>query len=338
VALAHVDNSFVYSGHGDYGGLLTEEDVTSDVEDLQHEVPKWVESARVAMTGDLPEVEVGAHCNKPHDCGFFGQCWPVDTRFPVHGLKGRKAKLAELVNAGYRDITDVPESELTSKDHRRIHAVTVEGQAQILDGAQDAISQLGFPRYYLDFETIAPAIPFWPGTQPYKAVPIQWSIHVEHENGQLEHHEFLDLSGNPPMRPLAEAMLEVLGNAGPIVMYTNYEQQVIRGLANLYPDLATQLEAITGRLWDLKPVVKENYYHPDMLGSWSIKDVTPTVAPDLRYQDLEEIQEGSAASKAYIETIDPKTSDQRREFLRERLLEYCRLDTEAMVRLVRFFG
>ena len=85
-------------------------------------------------------------------------------------------------------------------------------------------------------------------------------------------------------------------------------------------------------------MVRANYYHPDMRGSWSLKAVLPTFALDLDYSALEEIREGTAASNAYLEAIDSRTSPHRREELRVRLLEYCRLDTEAMVRLVRFLG
>jgi len=50
----------------------------------------------------------------------------------------------------------------------------------------------------------------------------------------------------------------------------------------------------------------------------------------------EEIQEGTAASEAFLEAIHPDTTEERKAFLRERMLEYCKFDTEAMVRLVRF--
>jgi hypothetical protein len=336
VALAHVDNQFEYQGDGDYAGLLTEEDVTDQVESLLSEVPAWIAMARKAVTDGKPAVEVGAQCTKPYPCSFFNQCWPADAEYPVHGLKGSKQTLAGLVNAGYRDIRDVPAAELTDPGHRRIHRVTTRGAPEVLPGAAQAIAALGYPRYYLDFETIAPAIPIWPGTRPYAAVPVQWSIHIEHADGSLAHHEFLDLSGEPPMRDLAEQMLAALGDAGPVLMYTPYEEGVIRGLADRYPDLAGALRAVIARLWDLHPVVKQHYYHPDMLGSWSIKDVIRTLPNGFCYEDLEEIQEGTAASNAYLEAIDPETSVGRKAYLRERLLEYCRVDTEAMVRIVHF--
>ena len=151
----------------------------------------------------------------------------------------------------------------------------------------------------------------------------------------MRHEEFLDLSGEPPMRALVERMIECLGDAGPVLMYTNYEETVINGLIDLFPDLEEPLARIIDRLFDLHPIVKVNYYHPKMLGSWSIKAVLPTIAPQLDYANLEGIKEGTAASDGFIEAISPETSPERKVELREQLLRYCRFDTEAMVEIVR---
>lgn len=83
--------------------------------------------------------------------------------------------------------------------------------------------------------------------------------------------------------------------------------------------------------------MKRNYYHPDMRGSWSLKAVLPTVAPDLDYGDLDEVQDGVLAQVAYEEAIAPGTSAARRETIRRNLLRYCERDTLAMVRLVEYF-
>ena len=206
-----------------------------------------------------------------------------------------------------------------------------------MPGAKAAFDALGYPRYYLDFETIGPAIPFWAGTRPYQAVPVQWSCHREDEGGALAHTEFLELSGQPPMRALAEALIAALGDSGPVLMYTNYEEQVLKTLKDLFPELEEPLDAIIDRLYDLHPVVKEHYYHPKMLGSWSIKAVMPTIRPAMDYARLEGIKEGTAASDGFIEAIHPGTDLARKAELEEQLLRYCKFDTEAMVEIVRFF-
>jgi len=338
ISLAHIDNQFVYEGNGDYRGLLVEEDLTEHVFELLPSVPIWVEAAREAVAGPMPEVPVGQHCTSPYECPFMDFCWPNDSRYPIAGLGGGKKQLGIWVMDGYCDICDVPSSEISSETQLRIHRVTEQGAAELLPAARSFVDSLAYPRFYLDFETIGPAIPLWPGTRPYQALPFQWSCHIERAPGVMEHAEFLDLSGEPPMRTLAGQLIADLETSGPVLMYTSYERGVIEDLAAMFPDLAGALQAIIDRLVDLYPVTKSNYYHPDMLGSWSIKAVLPTIAPDMDYAQLQGIQEGTEASAAYLEAINPSTDDARKEQIRAELLKYCKHDTEAMVRLVAFMG
>ena len=343
VSLAHINNQFIYQGDGNFDGLFLEHDLTDEVRLLEPRVVELLAKARVAVGGPMPEVNVGAHCSSPFACQFSAHCWPHDTRYPIRGLGGNQAKLGEFVALGCRDILDVDENSLTSATQRRIHRVTSKGEAEILDGARGVLTALPYPRYYLDFEIIAPAVPFWRGTRPFQAIPVQWSVHIEDESA-IRHDEFLDLSGAAPMRALAERLIAVLGDSGPVLMYTNYEQQVLNNLIEICDDLAAPLRAIVARLFDLHPVVRDNYYHPEMLGSWSIKAVLPCIAPHMSYAALDGIQEGTAASEGFLEAIGladnaaaPPTAARKAE-LREQLLRYCRFDTEAMVEIVRFFS
>jgi hypothetical protein len=338
ISLAHINNQFHYPGDGNYQGLLVEHDLTEQVFKLMPSVPIWVERASESVAGPMPDVPVGQHCTKPYACPFMDYCWPNDSPYPIAGLGGGKKKLGVWVMDGYRDIRDVPPSEISSDTQLRIHRVTMEGVPELLPGARDFVEALAYPRFYLDFETVGPAIPVWAGTRPYQVLPFQWSCHIERAPGVMEHAEFLDLSGEPPMRALAEQMIADLETVGPVLMYTSYERTVIEGLAAMFPDLAAALRAISARLVDLHPVTRANYYHPDMLGSWSIKAVLPTIAPDMDYAELEGIQEGTEASSAYLEAIDTETSAARKEEIRKNLLKYCKHDTEAMVRLVAYFA
>jgi hypothetical protein len=337
ISLAHINNQFVYEGGGNYEGLLLENDLTDEVRTLEPTVIDLLVKARDAVAGQIPDIAVGKQCNTPYECQFIQHCWPTDTTYPITGLGGSRAKLAEYVALGARDILDVDENSISAATQQRIYRVTCKGEAEILDAARREIASLGYPRYYLDFETIGPAVPIWPGTRPYASIPIQWSCHIEAEGGEPRHEEFLDLSGEPPMRALAEAMIECLGDDGPVLMYTNYEQRVIEGLIDMYPDLEEPLRKIINRLVDLHPIVKQNYYHPKMLGSWSIKAVLPCIAPQMDYSQLEGIQEGTAASEGFLEAIDPETTPARKAELDEQLRRYCRFDTEAMLEIVRFF-
>ncbi len=337
VALAHVNREFVYAGDGDYRGLLVERDLTREVRERLPCVPGWMATARAALDGDEPVVAVGVHCFSPWSCPFVGHCWPSDTPHPVQDLGGSKARLAALVAEGWRDLRDVPPERLTERQ-RRIQRVTRAGGQELDPEVAREVAALAYPRHYLDFETVAPAVPIWRGTRPYETLPFQWSCHYEPAPGVLDHAGFLDITGDPPIRRFAETLLRALGRDGPVIVYTGYERNVLAGLAARYPDLAPALDAVAGRLVDLHPLARRGFCHPGLKGSWSLKALLPVVAPELRYADLEEIQDGSAASEGYLEALDPATSPARRRALGRALHAYCRTDTLALVRLARFLA
>lgn len=182
-------------------------------------------------------------------------------------------------------------------------------------------------------------MPIWAGTSPYQQIPFQFSLHTLDENGAVAAQEFLDLSGGDPSRGFAENLIAVCGNTGAIFVYNaGFEGARIKELAARFTDLEVNLRAIKTRLVDLHPVTKANYYHPSQRGSWSIKAVLPTVAPDLSYQDLDGVKDGGMAMEAYLEAIHPDTTAARKAEIETQLLAYCGLDTFAMVRLWQFLA
>jgi hypothetical protein len=339
VAVATLNPDFVYAGDGRYDGLLVETDVTERVQERLAGVANLVADARRTLADlDEPAVAVGVHCGAPHDCEFYAHCAPPAGKYPVFGLGGSRERLFELLHQGYGDLRDVPEAELKNDLQRRIWQQSRLEQPYVDAELRTLVGALPFPRYYLDFETLAPAVPIFAGTRPFEALPFQWSCHIETTRGRVEHAEFLDLGREPPMRSLAERLLTTLGTTGPILVYTPYERRVLKDLAARYADLAAALTALDERIVDLHPATRRHYYHPAMQGSWSIKAVLPTVAPDLNYGALGEVRDGLAAQTAYFEAIQPATTDARRAALRRALLDYCRQDTLALVKLVEFFS
>jgi len=337
VSLAHIDNTFTYAGHGDYKGLLVEVDITDAVECLIPEVPGHVDALRLMLEGEAPAPFVGPHCGAPNVCPLKDQCCAETAEYHVACLPRGGKLIPALQNEGYFDLRDVPLEKLKNADHIRVWQATGSGAAEVDAAIGDFMRDLPFPRYYFDFETISFAAPIWEGTRPYEVLPVQFSCHIEGADRSLDHIEFLHVSGQPPMRACAEAVIAALGDEGPVLSYTNYEEQRLKWMAAAYPDLAPALIRIVERIVDLHPPVHRHYYHPEMRGSWSIKAVVPTVAPELSYDDLDEVHEGTGAQAAFEEAIRPETSTERREDLRRKLLAYCERDTEVMVRLVRHF-
>lgn len=339
--VAHIDNSFVYPGNGNYQGLLKEASVDLEVRDMITDVPGWIAAAQSTLErSEEPGVVPGEQCSHPFACDFANYCSPpeTDVAFPVEILPYGKKMAEQLRAEGYRDLRVVPEAKLSNPKHIRVHRVTKSGQAELDQEAIDAVRELSYPRYYLDFETIAFAVPIWAGTSPYKQIPFQWSCHIEHADGSLTHKEFLDISGEDPRRAFAESLIETLNNSGPIIVYNApFEGSRMKELAEAFPDLAPALLAAVERLFDLLPLARNHYYHPDMKGSWSIKAVLPTIAPELDYSNLA-VSHGGMAQDAYLDLIGNELSGVEKVELKKELLAYCEQDTMAMVKLTINFA
>ena len=337
VVLRHIDNSFVYPGGGDYRGLFMDEDVSAAIAPLAGEVPGWVARLRKVLSGTEPEIAVGAHCRDPFECPFQEYCCRDEPEYPVSILPYGGTLAQRLREAGYCDLRQVPEGSLSKEHHLRVWHITRSGRAELDPEAAQEMARLTYPRYYLDFETIGFAVPVWQGTRPYQQLPFQWSCHVEDGPGTPRHAAFLDTSGQAPMRRFAESLLRVLGRQGPVLVYSSFERTVLRGLAERFADLAAGLNAVIDRLVDLLPLTQAYYYHPAMKGSWSLKAVLPTIAPELDYGQLA-VQDGTMAQEAFAEMVDPGTDEVRRAELEQALLAYCRQDTLALVELARFLA
>jgi hypothetical protein len=337
VCLAHVDTGFEYAGHGNYHGLIVEEDVTEKVRALLPDVPAWLITHRTILANPIPTVRMGRQCTNP-DCQFLAHCEKDLPEYPVSILPNARKVIDELQEAGIEDIRGIPVGMLQNERHIMVWQATKDNRPFVSPQLKQELSKLPHPRFYLDFETINLAIPRWKGTRPHQQLPFQWSCHIERADGTLEHREFLDTSGNAPMRPFAESLIAAMESDGPIIVYGIFESTVLNQLIRFCPDLEAQLQVIIDRLVNLLPWLRSYYYHTAMKGSWSIKAVLPTVAPHLDYAQLDDVQNGTLAQLAYLEIADPQTDPSIRDKKIRNLLKYCELDTQAMVEVVRFFA
>lgn len=337
IGLCLVDSSFVYTREGDYKGLLNLDNYTEQVEALLPQVPGIVTELKAVVAGEQPVIATGPQCEAPYPCPFFEHCRagePPAPAYPVEALRARKS-VRNLREAGYSDLREVPDELLEKPKHKRIATAAKSGDAVTSPEFDAVLAAIPYPRHYLDFETIYFVVPRWIGTRPYQQIPFQFSCHIEQQDGAMEHREHLDLSGASPVEAFADALLAAVGDAGPILVWNqSFEATRVCELAKMLPGRAEMLLALIDRMVDLLPIYREHYYHRDMHGSWSIKAVLPTVAPELTYSNLE-VGDGGAAQAAYLEAVDSAATAERREELRAQLLAYCERDTLAMVRLAK---
>jgi hypothetical protein len=175
-------------------------------------------------------------------------------------------------------------------------------------------------------------VPSFDYQRPYQQIPFQYSLHIL-TNGTLKHHEFLGEPGLDPRRSFIEKLLVDAGSCRTILVYNQaFEVTRLQEMADIFPELAQSIEAIIARTVDLMaPFRNKDYYVKAMCGSHSIKYVLPALIPDLSYDNLA-IADGEMAMLAYpkLAKINDKAE---KEKVRQDLLEYCRMDTFAMVRI-----
>lgn len=336
VTLALVERGFTYRLEGNYQELLKLEDVTPEVEALMPQLPPLVAQLKAVADGAEPSIATGSHCQEPYPCPFLDHCRagePARPAYPVEDLPRAKALAESLRAAGYSDLRKVPEDQLSNPLHQRVAQAVRTGQSFVSPELLATLAAIPYPRYYLDFETIAFTVPRWLGTKPFQQIPFQFSCHVEKADGLLDHREFLDLTGNNPVADFTAALLAAIGDSGPILVWNqSFEASRLSELAEMSPEHADTLLRLIPRMVDLLPIYRAHYYHPDMHGSWSIKAVLRSAEPSLSYEHLA-VADGGQAQDAYRKAIAANTTAQECESLRQGLLSYCERDTLAMVRL-----
>jgi hypothetical protein len=204
------------------------------------------------------------------------------------------------------------------------------------EGLATALSALVYPIAMLDFETVQLAVPVWAGCTPQAQVPVQFSCHViaDADAGPV-HYEWIARGSEDPRPRIVEALVAACRDAATVMVYhASFEQGCLKKLAEWVPARALELMAIHDRLMDLLPIVRDHVYDPAFGGSFSIKKVLPALVPHLSYEGLT-VGRGDVASAELWRVMFADMPESERAYVSEALLEYCRLDTHAMVELHR---
>ncbi len=179
-----------------------------------------------------------------------------------------------------------------------------------VEGLQAEMKTWKYPLHFIDFETTAVAIPFHKGMRPYEGIAFQYSHHIVHANGMIEHAgEYLNTKKGtfPNFEFVRHLKAELDRDEGTIFRYHNHENTylnlIYRQLNNANEDevndkteLIEWIKTIThstgnsAEKWtgsrdmvDLYQAVKHYYYDPLMGGSISLKAVLPAVLNSGRY-------------------------------------------------------
>ena len=335
--LAHVNRNYVYQGDSiDVWRFFRIKNLTRRVERL---VPKLTfqlrSELRVLAMPNPPEIPTGPHCTNPITCEFFDRCNPPLPNDHIGYLPRLHASAAEeLEELGVESIRDVPD-DFALSERQRIACTSVQtGQPWFSPELGKELESLKYPLYFMDFESVNPAIPRFSGMRPFDQLPFQWSLHVQRQSeAEPEHYEFLATDVGDPRREFITSLCGAVGESGSIVVYAAFESQRLSELAAWLPEFAKRIKTIHGRLWDLLSVVRNHVYHPAFAGSFSLKAVLPALVPDMSYDGMA-VANGQDAGLAWESLVRGGLDKSERERKMTALLDYCGKDTLALVRLL----
>ena len=300
VSVIHVNNKYVRNGEVDPKELTAFTDVTEAVDDIAVATLEYMRAAlKTARLHEMP------------DPG------------PELAKLGSKSAWMQIYNNIYP-----PETKEWPPD------ISPEVDKPAIERF---LSTFEYPLYFFDYETMQGLVPYFDGQRPYQQVPFQYSLHIIREpGGEVEHIEYLHRDTSNPAPKVAAHLVKDLGTTGSIVTWNmNFEKSVNAELARMYPEYAEQILSINERVIDLMTPFKAKWYNdPRCEGSASIKKVLPVLCPELSYKDLG-IQDGNTAHRQWMQAVLDGTRSADKDQILADLIEYCKLDTLAMVEIFK---
>lgn len=334
--LVHIDNSYVRQGEIEVDKLFSAEDISTKVAARQQGLPEIVREFRQTMSErNEPQIDIGPHCNDPYECDYIPYCWQHIPATSIFDLRGRGINKFDYYNQGIIKFEDLPLDELNKAQRQQVEMTLNQQDVVSPEKVKEFVASLWYPLCHLDFESFNTPIPKFDGTRPYQQVPFQYSLHIQQQAGaEPQHFEYLAPPDVDPRRELIEQLLAVIPEDACVLTYNQaFEKGVLRNLAELFPDLAEAINLRLPNVRDLmQPFRRRDVYRWQMAGSYSIKQVLPAMVPELSYAGLE-IADGMAAMQAYHDMCALDDPVELAE-LRSSMLEYCRLDTWAMVKIL----
>lgn len=336
VFIVHLNGDYVRNGEIDPESLLSFADVTATVREVEEETQQQISGAINLL--EKPKIdENSCTCltlTKANHCDSFAYFNPDIPNPSIYNLpRISKGKLATFVEDGRFSLEEIDLDEVTEKQRSVLRSAQLK-EAVIDQGALSGwFSKVEYPLYFLDYETYASAIPIVNGARPQSPIPFQFSLHVKNapEDTEFSHFQYLAEEAVLPSA-MVEQMEQYIGPKGSVISWhASFENTQNKNMAKQFPEKEAFLQSLIDRTLDLEEIFAEAYVDIAFGGSTSIKKVLPVLVRDLDYAEMD-VANGTDAMEAWERLIAMPNGDGKDQ-LRTAMLEYCELDTYAMVRL-----
>lgn len=347
--LMYLNREYIRYGKIDPHQFFIMEDVTARAECLKPAVEDNIAGMIEAIEcPSCPDISIGKNCDNPYECQLKNVCWGHLPLYNVFELYRGRDLACYYYQEGITLISQINQVSMLS-DIQQKQYLSVKNNCPVIDADSIRLflEKLKYPLYLLDFETFATAIPLFDGLRPYQNIPFQYSCHIMQGPGdEPENLYFLaEDDGNDPRVDFLESLKKALGysdgkapSGSILVYYENFEKRILKELAEQFTRHEWWIEDALDRIADLyEPFGKFYYYSPLQKGSASLKNVLPALT-GISYDDME-IKNGQEASVRYLNITFLKGEAAPDEALikkiRRDLLDYCGLDTEGMIYILR---
>ena len=339
VSLVLLNSDFKKDGDINVKELFQVVSVTEDVSNVL-DITKSEINEAVSLSKEN-EIDRGScsciYLSRSNHCSSFSVFNPEVPDYSIHNISRiRPDKIKNMVDSGIVRIEDISDNiQLTN--NQRLQVDLEISQRPLIDreSIRKSLRGLEYPLYFFDYETHTSAIPVVDGLSPHQHLPFQVSIHLLNPKDKLEHFEFLANQIHDVAAHLIEFLEKTISATGTIVSWhATFENSINSKLADSYPEHKDFLLELIRRTFDLEKTFKADYLHPGFRGRSSIKQVLPVLLPNLTYKNLD-IQSGTEAMENWRKMIFDPISATEKKKIEKGLLEYCAMDTLAMVEIFK---
>ncbi len=336
--LIFINNKYIRKGEIEPDELFCMEDISSEVEIACNHIPFQLNNfQRTVEASEAPAVVIGSQCKSPGKCPFYSYCHKDLPEGSVHQLPYGSKIVPFLLSKGILKLEDIPKGfPLTYRQAALVESARKNEPIICKTEIAAHLSSLRYPLRFLDFETMAPAVPPWDQSSAYEKQPFQYSLHIQHtDNGNLEHKEFIAVDATDPREELLKNLIDDLGTTGSIISYNmSFEIGVLKGLQKRFPQYSKAIANLLPRFWDLIVPFRSGHYSDFRFrGSASLKAVTPVMVPALSYDNLN-IQKGDEASMLFDQFVQGVITKDDWAIHSKNLKEYCKRDTIVMIKIL----
>ncbi|EJK68659.1 hypothetical protein THAOC_10143 [Thalassiosira oceanica] len=302
---------------------------------LSEVASSWADAIQGQLQGDVSiDANIGARCSscEYRDGKAFKMCWEEATKddshadliLDLHAISEKKVKhflqqkKYQMVDLTYEDFElnsggmpnevrkGVDPKKIITRAQRQFYQICTrkrestcpsERRSYIVrkDALQSEMRTWKYPLHFIDFETIAPALPHFSGDSPYDSYAFQLSHHTLDEDHEVKHSsEFLNTRYDTrPSIEFLDALYESIGpiltEGGTLMQWSPHETRTLQTMlaspitqAELSPEkcagLSQFLQGGSSPMVDLHQLASRHYYVDGSSASTSIKRLLkPTI-------------------------------------------------------------